>query len=170
MAGKTGVSINWGGFDKMLGQAAKGMANTQRLMTQIGVLMKASTKARFDSGTDPEGKAWIPSKKMLAAPAATESKSKKKANKKTKSKRGKGKTLVVEGTRGGLQGSISFSATPFEVHVGSVLPYARIHQLGGKAGRGRKVTIPARPYLGISKEDEAEIQALIAAHIEGVFK
>ncbi|POZ60820.1 phage virion morphogenesis protein [Chromobacterium alticapitis] len=27
------------------------------------------------------------------------------------------------------------------------IPYARIHQLGGKAGKGRKVSIPARPYL-----------------------
>lgn len=25
--------------------------------------------------------------------------------------------------------------------------YALIHELGGQAGRGRKVTIPARPYL-----------------------
>lgn len=30
---------------------------------------------------------------------------------------------------------------------GEVSNYARIHQLGGKAGKGRKVTIPARPYL-----------------------
>lgn len=27
------------------------------------------------------------------------------------------------------------------------LPYARIHQWGGRAGRGRKARIPARPYL-----------------------
>ena len=27
------------------------------------------------------------------------------------------------------------------------LPYAAIHEFGGKAGRGRKVTIPPRPYL-----------------------
>lgn len=30
---------------------------------------------------------------------------------------------------------------------GEVSNYARIHQLGGKAGRGQKVTIPARPFL-----------------------
>lgn len=28
--------------------------------------------------------------------------------------------------------------------------YAAIHHLGGKAGRGRKVTIPVRPYLPIN--------------------
>jgi len=31
--------------------------------------------------------------------------------------------------------------------VGSNLVYARIHELGGYAGRGRKVKIPMRPYL-----------------------
>jgi len=29
-----------------------------------------------------------------------------------------------------------------------VIPYARIHEFGGKAGRGNKVNIPARPYIG----------------------
>ena len=30
----------------------------------------------------------------------------------------------------------------------SVIPYARIHEYGGQAGRGLKSTIPARPYIG----------------------
>lgn len=29
----------------------------------------------------------------------------------------------------------------------SSLPYTRIHELGGMAGRGRSVRIPARPYI-----------------------
>ncbi len=36
--------------------------------------------------------------------------------------------------------------------VGAATPYARIHQLGGKAGKGRKVTIPARPYLPFTQD------------------
>lgn len=31
--------------------------------------------------------------------------------------------------------------------IGAATPYARIHQMGGKAGKGLSVTIPARPYL-----------------------
>ena len=31
------------------------------------------------------------------------------------------------------------------------IPYAAIQQLGGKAGRGRKVTIPAREYLAMNE-------------------
>lgn len=34
------------------------------------------------------------------------------------------------------------------LRVGSNMEYARIHQEGGRAGRGRKVEIPQRRYLG----------------------
>ena len=40
------------------------------------------------------------------------------------------------------------------VSVGSNVRYARIHQFGGKAGCGHKVTIPARPFLPINERDE----------------
>lgn len=42
------------------------------------------------------------------------------------------------------------SGTSFSFQWGidlDVVPYARIHELGGKAGRGLKTTIPARPYI-----------------------
>ena len=35
--------------------------------------------------------------------------------------------------------------------------YAAIQNFGGKAGRGRKVSIPARPFLVIQDEDWREI-------------
>ena len=71
--------------------------------------------------------------------------------------------------------------------VGSNLPYARIHQLGGtirpKKGkflkfRGldgedvfvKEVTIPARPYLGISDDDREEIMDTMTDFLEGAFK
>ena len=44
--------------------------------------------------------------------------------------------------------------------------YAAIHQFGGKAGRGRKITIPARPYLIVQPEDETELLDLIRRQIE----
>lgn len=51
---------------------------------------------------------------------------------------------------GRLRNSITARSTATEVTVGTNLPYAAIHQFGGKAGRGRKVKIPARPYLPIT--------------------
>lgn len=37
--------------------------------------------------------------------------------------------------------------------------YAAIHQWGGKAGRGRKVRIPARPYLPIDADSNLQDEA-----------
>ncbi|WP_336288649.1 phage virion morphogenesis protein [Bartonella sp. CB60] len=78
---------------------------------------------------------------------------------------------------GALSRSIDVIASPEKVVVGSGLVYARIHQLGGvirpkngktlrfcltsgKAHRFvsvRHVTMPARPYLGISEQNKIEI-------------
>ena len=58
-----------------------------------------------------------------------------------------GKILQLSGQ---LAGSISTGATNSFARIGSNKKYAAIHHLGGKAGRGRKVTIPARPYLPIN--------------------
>jgi phage gpG-like protein len=40
-------------------------------------------------------------------------------------------------------------------------PYAAIQHFGGMAGKGRKVKIPARPYMMIQDEDWAEIKAAL---------
>lgn len=46
------------------------------------------------------------------------------------------------------------------IEFGSDLPYAAIHQHGGKSARGG--TIPARPYLVINKLDEHVIAQILA--------
>lgn len=56
-----------------------------------------------------------------------------------------------------LMGSITSDYTNDTAVVGTNEPYAAIHQFGGKAGRGRKTTIPARPFLKLTPEDEADI-------------
>lgn len=46
---------------------------------------------------------------------------------------------------------IRYKNGEFVVELGvdlSVIPYARIHEYGGKAGRGGSVLLKARPYLG----------------------
>ncbi|KAA5607139.1 hypothetical protein F1188_04355 [Roseospira marina] len=72
---------------------------------------------------------------------------------------------------------------PGTVRQGTNLVYARIHQLGGTirpktakalavpVGDGirlvQQVTIPARPYLGLSAEDRTEAGEIIADWITG---
>jgi len=56
-------------------------------------------------------------------------------------------------------------ATAQSVTIGSRLKYAAIHQYGGQAGRGNKVTIPARPYIGINGQMRTDIVAIIQSHL-----
>lgn len=146
MAVKNGVSLNWGGFDKVLGKAAHKLGDTQALMESVGDALVSGTLKRFDDEEEPTGKKWPKSKR-----AAKES----------------GQTLTDKAF---LRRSIDYAATPEKVMVGSNLPYARIHQLGGKTGKGHKVDMPARPYLGVSAEDMEDVRETMADFLAGAFK
>ncbi len=122
------------------------------LLDAIGTGLVASTEARFQSGTAPDGTPWAP-----LNPAYAEF-------------RRPGPTLVQSSA---LMRSITFRAGYHTLRIGSPLIYAGVHQwgatirpvrakalafqMGGHLVLARKVTIPARPYLGISDEDEEMI-------------
>ena len=63
-----------------------------------------------------------------------------------------------------------------DIRIGFADRPATIHQFGGKAGRGRKVTIPARPMMPIRESGEVdlpptwrdEIVSAMTAHVEAV--
>ena len=82
-----------------------------------------------------------------------------------KAKRGKriaasaGNFRILQDT-GTLAASITSDADDSQAQVGSNLVYAAIQQLGGEAGRGRKVTLPARPYLPVEPDGS------LPAHVE----
>ena len=69
-----------------------------------------------------------------------------------------------------LMGSITSDYTNDTAVVGTNEPYAAIHQFGGKAGRGRKTTIPARPFLKLTPEDDADIMEDIQAYFQRLIK
>ena len=54
------------------------------------------------------------------------------------------------------------------VEVGSNVVYAAIHQFGGRAGKGRRARVPARPYLGIDERDRDAIVRIVTRTLEGV--
>jgi phage virion morphogenesis protein len=47
--------------------------------------------------------------------------------------------------------------------IGSNVKYAAIHHFGGYAGRGKKVRIPARPWLVVQPSDVEVIRKLVLA-------
>lgn len=60
---------------------------------------------------------------------------------------------------GQLAASITSSHDATSATVGSNKVYAAIHQLGGKTGRGHKVTMPARPFLPIDAQGHLQQEA-----------
>lgn len=120
--------------------------DVQPALRDIGSALEASTQQRFLDKQSPEGVAW------------------EKHSTVTEEKRGVGADILRLDQH--LFDSIGSSASSDKVAVGVNRIYGRIHQLGGQAGRGRKVTILARPYLGISRDDEREIFAIMSDHIE----
>ncbi|MBF0589712.1 MAG: phage virion morphogenesis protein [Magnetococcales bacterium] len=115
------------------------------LYKSIGDYLTNSTRDRFRQEESPEGVAW-----QELSP--TTLLGKRKDDK---------RILKEKGISGGLMGRISRQASREGVRVGSNVVYAAIHQFGGLAGpKDRRVIIPARPYLGLSPEDKAEIMQL----------
>ncbi len=74
--------------------------------------------------------------------------------KRKKAKHWPGKILQVEGQ---LTTSVTTQYDNESAVIGSNLAYAAIHQLGGQAGKGKKVSIPARPYLKIENIENQKI-------------
>lgn len=65
-----------------------------------------------------------------------------------------GRILQVEGQ---LATSITTQYDSESAVIGSNQEYAAIHQLGGQAGKGKKVDIPARPYLNLTEKECSQI-------------
>lgn len=164
MAGAS-ISASIEGLDGMqaaLDRLAAAARRPEPLLRIVGVAMLRSTQQRFRSGLDPRGQPWTPLSPAYAA-----------------EKRGPPNILVGQGgMASGLMGSLSADAGGLivgssDVRWGTNKPYAAIHQfggvikpknaralvfeLGGHLVRVRSVTIPARPYLGLSAEDRATI-------------
>ncbi|MGV2130310.1 phage virion morphogenesis protein [Agrobacterium vitis] len=107
--------------------------------------MLNSVKDNFENERAPDGSRWT------ALSQATRDQREKKY--------GHAPTSILRAS-GDLMNSIDAESDDCQVRIGSALVYAAIHQFGGYAGRGHKVSIPARPYLGLSSVDEEEVLAI----------
>ena len=155
-----------------LGNAGPVTDALQRLLTAAGDLRPAlknvgeyeaqATKDRIVAGVSPDGTPFAPLNPLYAKVE----------------KKGPG---ILRGASGDLASIVYQLAGDAAVEIGNSVVYGAIHQFGGviKAKNApalvfslggdlvavKSVTIPARPYLGVSKDDEAEILAIVADHL-----
>lgn len=133
------------------------------VMNAVAEGLRTSTLERFRSEESPEGNRWKPS---------------------VRAERQGGRTLTKSA---GLKNSIRAQADSSGAAVGTNLVYAATHQFGDertvRAKKGRylkfqigdrwvsvpsvRVNIPARPFLGISRDDEEEIKTILEEAFEG---
>ena len=132
-------------------------------LKNVGEYEAESTKERIRQGVTPSGAPFAPLNPLYAA----------------HEKKGPG---ILRGATGDLASIVYQLAGEESVEIGNNIVYGAIHQFGGviRAKNApalifslgdrkiavESVTIPARPYLGISAEDEAEILSIIADHLD----
>ena len=138
------VEIDGATLNAALARLAAVLADSSTAMDQIGRYLVASTLRRFERERAPNGSPWLKSARALAEG---------------------GRTLTDTGR---LRGSIAHTVTDGgrAVEVGSNVIYAAIHQFGGRAGRGRRAKLPARPYLGIDERDRTNVLRLVSRALE----
>ena len=124
--------------EKALLEIAQKTSNLRPLMKNIAGIMADSTEENFKVEGQPK---W------------------KDLSEKTKTARKKsghypGQILQVSGQ---LALSVTTQYDDTSIVIGSNKVYAAIHQLGGQAGKNKKTTIPARPYLVVTDDDFEDI-------------
>ena len=127
-------------ISQLLDKLAQGSSDLSPLMRKLAGTMEKAVLQNFESGGRP---AWEALKYR------------------------KGKPLVDTEN---LMGSITSYYDKENAIVGTNEPYAAIHQFGGKAGRGKKVEIPARPFLSLTPQDEEDLVDDIQSYFRDLIK
>lgn len=107
-------------------------------MADIARLLRNTAEDSFQDEVDPWGRSWLDLSERT---------------KKAREKKGHWPGSILQ-VSGGLAASVTSGSGRDWASVGAAKVYAAIHQFGGKAGRGRKVDIPARPYLPFNKDGD----------------
>ena len=169
------ITIQDQGVQAALKELAARGTNMRAVFHTIGEGIVERTKRRFETSLDPAGRPWKPNSAVTLGLFSSSLLGQK-------SKVNKGGTLNASGRRalankkpliegGDLRRQFTISATNGTLTVSNTMEYAAIQQFGGKAGRGRKVTIPARPFLPIHQDgslypdDQAKILEAINVYL-----
>jgi len=135
MAESIEIKIDDAELQNVLGDLILKTQNLRPLMKNISGIIMDSVEENFEKDGRPD--------KWQELAKSTIKQRKKKGH-------WPGRILQV---RGELASSITSYYDSDSAIVGTNKVYAAIHQFGGDAGRGKKVKIPARPYLVIDNKN-----------------
>jgi phage virion morphogenesis protein len=144
------VDLDPGLYANALAALARlGGSSLDRISYDVGEFLEVSARARIsDTKTAPDGTPWAP---WSEAYDETRNHSQH--------------SLLVN--RNDLFDSIQNYTSGDTIRVGTNLVYGAIHQFGSAGAEGG---IPARPYLGLSREDEREITDLVIGRLEDLLQ
>jgi phage virion morphogenesis protein len=120
---------------------------------EIGQILTRSTKKRFGDGIAPDGSRWAPKSPVTLTKYGARTSNRIDVR-------------PLFGPSGALSSQIFYQASPEGVEWGSPMIYAATQQFGaaqgafGRTARNGPIpwgTIPARPFLGLSPQDETSI-------------
>lgn len=135
---------------QVLGSLVDKLDDLSEPMNDIAAVLESATEGAFEAEADPvTGQAW---------------QSLSDAYLKANPKRQGGKILQV--SAGGLAASVTADSGDFWAAIGSNKIYAAIHQFGGTDDMpAGPAGIPARPYLGVSREDEQSMLGILGEYL-----
>ena len=139
---RAGIELDDAEVQAALGRLVRRLSNPAPVLDDIGRRLVSSTILRFEREHAPDGTPWKPSQRAEA----------------------EGGVTLTDTAR--LWQSITHRVSGDAVEVGTNVVYGAIHQFGGQAGRGHSVTLPARPYLGVSTGDRRAILRIVRRALE----
>jgi len=171
------IEIDDGGICAALERLIAAGADPRRPLREMGEFLAETTKRRFETSTGPLGERWAPNQPSTMTRYLDRYKgtrAKRGGLTKRGAARAAGKKPLIGETRS-LSTTIAYQLVGADtLLVGSPMQYAAVQQFGAKRGafgrtrRGAPIPwgdIPARPYLGISPEDEGAILAIFGGHL-----
>ena len=132
-----------------LARLSAGLDDMTPVMDQIGLYLVESTVRRFGEGVDPDGNPWAANSPVTLA------------------RKSDPRPLFREGN---LSDKIFHEAGPDQVEVGSNRVQAAMMQFGGTKAAFPHLwgDIPARPFIGVSPEDETALVEIVEEYLAGL--
>jgi phage virion morphogenesis protein len=119
--------------------------NLQPVFADIGEYLLQAHDERWARQEDPAGNPWAPLSPKYAA----------------RKKKNADQILVLDGF---LRDLLAYNATASGLEFGTNRLYGATHQFGRE-----EAGIPARPFLGLSADDEAEILDILQDHLTAAY-